>query len=135
MEACMLFGVGLVIYALIVWLITKAKETPRNSGNGIRSGVQSAGASSTRTTVQNHRSAAARPLPPRRRDNAAAARARNVAPGPGPRGIRYLQFPCCPICHQRNDSAEQKIFWYSQENLYRCTRGHKFHANGRPFIS
>ena len=134
MEVCMLFGLGLAVYALIVYLTTKVKETIQSSGNTGRSGVQNAGAVSTGTTVQNRRSPPP-PLPPRRIDSATAARTRGISPGPGPRGIRASQYPCCPRCHQRNDGAVQKIFWNSQEKLYYCSRGHKFYQNGRPFIS
>lgn len=135
MEACMLFGLGLAVYALIVYLTTRAKDKSRSSGNGVRPGVQSAAASPAGTTTRNHRSSSPPPLPPRRTVSATVVRTPGISPGLGPRGIRASQFPCCPYCHQRNDSGTQKIFWYSQENLYHCSRGHKFHANGKPFFS
>ncbi len=135
MEACILFGVGLAVYALIVYLTTKAKETPGTGQNGRNTGGQITGVTPVKTNVQTRRSASPPPLPPRRTTSAAAVRPRSAAPGPGPRGIRASQFPCCPYCHQRNDGAVQKIFWYSQENLYHCSRGHKFHANGKPYFS
>lgn len=49
----------------------------------------------------------------------------------GPRGIRVDQFPCCPLCKQRNViGAEQLIFWDKTCECYRCKRGHKFKSNG-----
>lgn len=135
MGTCMLFGLGLAVYALIVYLTTRTKGGSRSSGNGVRSGVQSAGTSSAGNIVRNHRSSSPPPLPSRRTAPEAPARPQGIAPGPGPRGIRANQFPCCPKCHQRNGGGVQKIFWNSRENLYHCSRGHKFYQNGRPFLS
>lgn len=53
--------------------------------------------------------------------------------GLGPRGILPNQFPCCPFCKQRNTlGTQQKIFWDSDEEVYRCSREHRFKKNGKP---
>ena len=51
----------------------------------------------------------------------------------GPRGILPNQFPCCPFCKQRNTfGTQQKIFWDSDEEVYHCSREHRFQKNGKP---
>ena len=53
--------------------------------------------------------------------------------GSGPRGVLPHQFPCCPVCRQRNIlGAPQKIFWDDDEEVYRCSREHRFQKNGKP---
>ena len=53
--------------------------------------------------------------------------------GSGPRGVLPHQFPCCPLCRQRNSlGAPQKIFWDGDEAVYRCSREHRFKKNGKP---
>ena len=81
------------------------------------------------------------PLPPRRRTSLQATavpvlpgRRRALVANIGPRGVLPTQFPCCPYDKQRNvDGAPQLIFWDSEGDCYRCSRGHRFKRNGRVF--
>ena len=59
---------------------------------------------------------------------------KNEKIGYGPRGLKPIQFPCCPCDKQRNvPGKEQLIFWDSGLGCYRCSRGHKFKINGKLF--
>ena len=44
-----------------------------------------------------------------------------------PTGQTIYDFPKCYICRQRNYRGEQqRVFWDSAHNYYRCSRGHTF---------
>ena len=73
-------------------------------------------------------------LPARRSpaSTTAAANPRTAQTNYGPRGIKPTQFPCCPYDKLRNvPGGRQVIFWDSQANCYRCSRGHRFKSNGK----
>lgn len=76
-----------------------------------------------------------RGIPPRYASAATAVNTnKNTKIGYGPRGLKPIQFPCCPCDKQRNvPGKEQLIFWDSGLGCYRCSRGHKFKINGKLF--
>lgn len=73
-------------------------------------------------------------VPPSRQSHVSTGSnaARGALNNRGPRGIKPDQFPCCPYDKLRNVPGEtQVIFWDSEENCYRCSRGHRFKRNGK----
>lgn len=136
METWILLGVGLAIYALIDFLLSGTKKNTGNTGGGAgHSGGQASGASPSNASTRSGQKPSPPPLPPRRSCPPPRVPNPEAASGLGPRGIYPHQFPCCPICRQRNGTGAQKIFWNDREELYSCSRGHKFQKNGKPFLS
>ena len=127
MVLCILIGLGLALLGLIIWSLGEKQEgvkslpPPVHPHPRTSSSTQSGAVNQTRTT----KSMMIRPctLPPR---------SSPVGNGLGPRGIKPVQFPCCPIDKQRNVAgSRQVIFWDNKENVYRCSRGHQFKSNGK----
>ena len=70
-------------------------------------------------------------LPVRRQSGSATERTVGLNAGSGPRGLKPVQFPCCPYDKQRNVPGKQQvIFWDKSADCYRCSRGHQFQKNG-----
>ena len=136
---CILVGLGLAACGVIIAYATKKGHKGKTANPPplpprVNVGIPSSIVNQSRTRTSN--SSATRALPPRRSPVSAAAKTnrRAVEIGYGPRGIKPSQFPCCPFDKQRNIPGEQQlIFWDSNVSYYRCSRGHQFKSNGKPF--
>lgn len=135
---CILVGLGLATCGVIIACSTK-KGYKGNYVNAppplpprVNVGISSPTVSQTPTRASS--SPATKALPPRRSSTSATANAtrRAVETSNGPRGIKPIQFPCCPFDKQRNVPGKQQvIFWDSGANCYHCSRGHQFKSNGK----
>ena len=136
---CILVGLGLATCGVIIAYATKKGHKGKTANPPplpprVNVGIPSSIVNQSRTRTSN--SSATRALPPRRSPVSAAAKTnrRAVETSYGPRGIKPSQFPCCPFDKQRNIPGEQQlIFWDSNVSYYRCSRGHQFKSNGKPF--
>lgn len=138
-TVCLLAGLGLALYGVIVACTTKKGGRGRKDARvppplppRVNVGIPAPRVSRTQTGTSH--SGPARALPPRRSSASAIANAARgtAGAGYGPRGVKPVQFPCCPFDKQRNLPGErQVIFWDSAENCYRCSRGHRFKSNGK----
>lgn len=128
---CILVGLGLLVFCGIVMAYTTEDEEDSNTPPlppRVNAVVPSP--TVTQTQIRTNSSSATKELPPRRSSAPAAASAIQRT---GPRGIHCTQFPCCPLCKQRNTPGKgQLVFWDSGRSCYRCSRGHAFQQNGKP---
>lgn len=127
-RAGILAAGGWVICKIVAGLAAVLKKAPRS-----RTASEAPTARPSAQPQTPSRAAQTTPPLPRRR-NAAIASPR-AAGNTGPRGLRPSQFPCCPICRQRNNDAVQKIYWDRGKNRYYCTRNHQFAQNGKIIVS
>lgn len=135
---CTLVGVGLGVCGVIIACITKKRCKGKNVNAPpplpprVNVGIPTPTVSHAQARTSSF--STVRALPPRRSSASATANAttRTSETGNGPRGIKPVKFPCCPFDKQRNVYGEQQvIFWDSEENCYRCSRGHRFKSNGK----
>ena len=135
---CILVGLGLAACGVIIACITKKGSNEKSVNtrlplpSRVNVGIPSPIVSRVQTRTSS--SSTTRVLPPRRSCTLATANAarRTMETGNGPRGIKPNQFPCCPFDKQRNVPGQrQVIFWDSEANCYRCSRGHQFKSNGK----
>ncbi|WP_373219024.1 hypothetical protein [Ruminococcus sp. 5_1_39BFAA] len=133
-------GIGLVICGVIIALLLhKRKKAPQTSN-------------SSQTSVPRQTSTAAQKAPPalpgrRRKTGSATMPQRRSFAAPnqaarmansrasvqnGPHGVKPEQFPWCPVCGKHNETgANQVIFWFPDEKIYKCSGGHKMAGNGK----
>lgn len=137
-EICVLVGLGLVICGLIIAYATRKKHNEKSNESPPplppRPNLGAPSTSASQAQASASRSIAVRSLPPRRSSvsETASVIRRTLETCSGPRGVKPMQFPCCPFCKQRNVHGDrQVIFWDSVANCYRCSRGHQFKSNGK----
>lgn len=136
---CILVGLGLAACGVIIAYATKKGHKGKTANPPplpprVNVGIPSSLVNQSQTRTSN--SSTTKALPPRRSPVSAAANTNRkaVETSYGPRGIKPSQFPCCPFDKQRNIPGEQQlIFWDSNVSYYRCSRGHQFKSNGKPF--
>lgn len=135
---CILIGLCLAACGVIIACATKKgrkkKANDDYSPLPPRVNVDISSPLVSRPQARISNSGTTHPLPPRRSSASATANAtrRTVEVSYGPRGIKPTQFPCCPYDKQRNvPGGRQVIFWDSEANCYRCSRGHQFKSNGK----
>lgn len=131
-TSCIIVGLCLVLCGSIIAYKTTKKHKKSTTKNPPplppRTHMNAPSSSVSQISQRTNMSRITVALPPRR--IASQGLSESVR---GPRGIRPDQFPCCPLDKQRNVvGGPQLIFWDSNENCYRCSRGHKFRSNGRP---
>lgn len=132
---CIIVGLCLAVCGIIILCRTTKKHKEPTSSNPpplpprVNVNVPSTSVSQIPKGISTARNI--KPLPPRR----IASQGSSVGGSArGPRGIRPDQFPCCPLDKQRNvTGGPQLIFWDGSANCYRCSRGHQFRINGKPF--
>ena len=145
-DLCILIGAGLLIVTLAIVYFTKERSSTQGTSRTVetsrpsppplppRSTSARTRAPSTESHIQTRTTRSGLPpLPPRHTEVAVTATAINAGANRGPHNIRPSQFPCCPFCKQRNTiGGRQMIFWDSEADGYRCSRGHRFRKNGKP---
>ena len=137
--ATILIAVGVVLLIFAIAIICSPTQKCSEKPNcppplppRVNVGIPSPIVSQAQTRTSS--SSPTRALPPRRFSSGATANVtrRTLEGSNGPRGIKPIQFPCCPFDKQRNVPGErQVIFWDSGENCYHCSRGHRFKSNGK----
>lgn len=135
---CILVGLGLAVCGVIIAIATKkgrnkkSNEAPPPLPPRVNVGIPSPIISQSYARTNSY--STPRSMPPRHSSALATANAirRTAETSFGPRGIKPEQFPCCPYDKQRNvPGNRQVIFWDSEANCYRCSRGHQFKSNGK----
>ena len=137
-----LIGLGLLISGIVIACITNKKHSQRRTPTPpplpTRANTVTPLITPDYPVIQTRNILGTPSLPPRRSIASYSAYvSRNaITSCCGPRGVKPVQFPCCPFDKQRNVPGErQLIFWDNNANCYYCSRGHRFKSNGKLLVA
>ena len=134
-----LVGIGLIVCGVIAWILRKRKKAPQtisSSQDSDFSHIQVSVRRNPPELPERRRKRGSMTMPPRR-DSETAVRATQTArirysAQNGPHGVKPEQFPWCPVCGKHNEAgSDQVIFWFQNEQFYKCSGGHKMAGNGK----
>lgn len=124
----------ILIISEIVCEIRSAKSD-RNFENYVSTPEQTENtAAATRTNEEGGSSPP--PIPPKRSAEATpppplpVRRPPPLSRAAATRELTPEEYPCCPLCRQRNRAGEQQLI-FEYEGGYICSRAHRFRKNGR----